>query len=529
MNFIKPLWTHQTAALEQAIHMQELGHPGYALFFEPRCGKTPVAINMLRHMINLKKTKIKTLIFCPPRVVPGWKKEFAEHSKIPQDQIILLKGSGTLRLKLFKEGVKNGAYIFITNYETLLMGPLFHEFVHWKCDFLVGDEFHRVKDEGAKRSKRMEFLANPREATWDDKKQRFIMHRNGGRYPVPYKMGLTGSPILKSLMDLYWQFRVLDGGKTFSYYDYQTRDMQPLSKRGFQMTYFTDRNLNMPKERYFPKWELKTMRQDGFDGLAAITEKIKNVSARAERKDVLELPPNEVVSIAVDMSEPQKKMYQEMKRDFITHFKDKNVVAELALTKTLRLFQITSGFVKTDEGQELYLPHNPKQDALEDLLTDILPSGKAVIWCVFKENYRQVREVCEKLKVKYVELNGSISANQQDANVLKFKNEEDIRVFIGHPESGGEGLNLSEARYIIFYSRNHHVKHWIQGCARNQSQDSQHMNTTTYNIFARGTVDQAAAEAVASTEAMAQQVYNELILKNILTIDCKLESEPVEN
>ena len=533
MRFVKPLWKHQMEGLNEAIRVYEeakaLPHPemqqaGYALFYEPRVGKTPVAINMLRYLCNRNKARLRTLILCPPRVIQGWKREFEAHSKFPPEHVVLLKGSGERRLKLLKQGVVDGAHIFITNYESLLLGPLFEALASYKLEFLVLDESHRLKDKKAKRSKRAEFLANPREATWDEGKQRFVMKRNGAKYAPPYKMDLTGSAILGSIMDLYWQFRILDGGETFSYYDYMTRKNEPMTESGFRLTYFTDLNRGMPKAKYFPKWELKTLKRDGFDSLAEVAKRIRHKSMRVERKDVLELPKNEFVTIEIDLSQEQKKLYSEMKRDFITWYKQEAVVARLALTKSIRLLQITSGFVKTEDGQEKYLDENPKKEALKELLEDLLPSGKVIIWSVFKENYRQIREVCESLRARVVEVNGEISSSQQDRNIVSFKTDPTCRVLSGHPESGGEGLNLVEARYIIFYSRNHSVKHWIQGWARNQSQDSTHENTTTYSLVARGTVDQLAAEHVQSNEKMADEVYANLVIKNILENDCNLDA-----
>lgn len=515
MNFITPLWDHQRKALHEAIKIweetqllpnKESRQAGYALFFEPRCGKSAVAINVLRYLCNAQKRKLKTLIFCPPRVISNWKAEFHLHSKFTPEEIILLRGPGKNRSNQFRHHTEAGAPLFITNYESLLMEDLFGAFQKWGPEFIIVDESHRCKDVKAKRSKLLEKLANPREKVGKE-----TLIRN-----APYTMILTGSPILNNLLDLYQQFRILDGGETFGYWDYRTQRQEPLSFRGFQMTYFVDRNAGMPKQKYFPKWEIKTLERDGMDGKAEITQKIAPRSMRVERKDVLDLPPTSRVVVETCLTPAQKKLYGEMKRDFITWYKSEPVVARLALTKTLRLLQITSGFVKTEEGKEIYLDEIPKMQALRELLEDLTPSGKCLVWSVFKENYRQCREVCESLGLDYVEVHGEISQAQQDKNVHRFQTEETVRVFIGHPESGGEGINLVQAPYNIFYSRTHSLKHSIQASARNQSQDSQHEKTVRYDLVAVGTLDELVANIVIDKETMAQEVYAELILKNIL-------------
>lgn len=329
-------------------------------------------------------------------------------------------------------------------------------------------------------------------------------------------MILTGSPVLNSPMDLYQQFKILDGGQTFSYVDYRSGRTEPLTFRGFQHTYFTDRNAGMPKQKYFPKWELKTLERDRLDAMGEISRLITKKSMRIERKDCLTLPPNEEVVIEAELSSTQKKLYAEMVREFITWYKGNPVVARLALTKTIRLLQITSGFVKTEDGKEMYLDENPKQEALRELLTDIAPSGKCLVWSVFKENYRQIRAVCDSLGLPYVEVHGAIGSQAQDTAVREFQTNPAIRVFIGHPESGGEGINLVQAPYNIFYSRTHSLKHSIQASARNQSQDSQHLKTVRYDIVAKNTLDEVVAEIVRDKQKMTESVYAELVLKNLL-------------
>lgn len=508
MNYFKQPWPHQEKAIYEAIKLYEEikknarpeAQAGYALFMEPRCGKTGTAINILRYLCNASSRKLRTLIFCPPRVIPNWKVEFGIHSKFDQSKIVLLQGAGKRRVSLFKAGARGKAQIFITNYESLLMPDLFAGFSTWNSEFIIFDESHRLKDIGAKRTKLAEKLANPRWSTSD------CLRRQ-----APYKLILTGSPVLNSLMDLYSQFRILDGGETFGYDDYRTGRREPLSFQGFRSTYFFDHNAGMPRNKYFPKWELKR------DSLEKISQLIAKKSVRITRAECLDLPPCEQVMVEVELSAEQKKLYGEMKKDFITWFKSQPVTAKLALTKSMRLLQITSGFVKTEEGKELYLHDNPKQTALRELLADLAPSGKCLVWSVFKENYRQIREVCDALKLPYVEVHGEISAKGQDENVKAFQEDEKIKVFIGHPESGGEGINLVQAPYNIFYSRSHSLKHSIQASARNQSQDSKHLKTVRYDIVAKDSLDEMVANLVIGKEKMAEEVYSEIILKNLLT------------
>lgn len=515
LRYVKEPWPHQRRSVEEAIRIYEetLALPdarfrkaGYAFLYEPRCGKSGAAINVIRYLNNRTRRRLRTLVFCPPRVVPVWRTEFGIHSKFPEESISLLQGSGERRCKLFRDAGEGKAHIFVTNYESLLMDNLFELFCAWKPEILVFDEAHRLKDTRAKRSKRAEILANPRTVIGGEKRV----------VDAPYTMVLTGSLILNTPMDAFMPFKIMDNGETFGYWDRGRNRQEPLTYRDFMLTYFTDRNAKMPKQKYFPKWEAKTTEKDGYDGKGEISKKISAKATLVKRVDVLELPPCEEVRIPVPLSAEQRRLYQEMKRDFVTEYKSNPVVARMALTKTIRLLQICSGFVKTDEGQEMYLPDIPKQDALKELLEKLVPVGKCLVWSVFKENYRQIREVCDALKIRYVEVHGEISSAQQDRNVKLFQTDEDVRVFIGHPESGGEGLNLVQATYNIFYSRGHSLKHSLQAGARNQSQDSVHEKTVRYDIVAEKTLDETVVEIVLAKEEMTKELYADLILKNLL-------------
>jgi SNF2 family DNA or RNA helicase len=100
---------------------------------------------------------------------------------------------------------------------------------------------------------------------------------------------------------------------------------------------------------------------------------------RVEKERLLDLPPLVKQTLHVPMTPDQEKAYATMKADFLAFIKDnKNqehvASATMALTKALRLQQITSGFVKTVEGKEISFEKTPKMAALEELLTELRPT-----------------------------------------------------------------------------------------------------------------------------------------------------------
>lgn len=472
-------WAHQLTAIERAKAL-----PWFALFFEMGAGKTGTAINILRHKMAPIGRHLRTLVFCPPIVVPNWKAEFLMHSKIPEEKIILLDGSGKERLHRLREfgrhagtGEPTPAF-FITNYESLLMAELYSEFLRWKPEALIFDESHRLKNYKAKRSKLAEKLANPK----------------GGKKPLTYL--LSGSPVLNSPMDLFFPFLVMDGGATFGQNFFV-----------FRAQYFVDKNLSMPKDRYFPDWHIKP------GAVLEINKRIFKYGMRVTKAECLDLPEELSVTVKCKMSPLQAKNYKEMKQEFITFVGDKSATATLAIVKALRLMQITSGFLalnplgEESDAAKLVYPATQKEEALKELLLELTPHSKVIVWAVWKENYAVIKRVCEELKVDCVEVHGGISRTKQDEAVTRFKTDPLARVFIGHPGSGGIGINLTCAPYSIFYSRTFSLEHWLQARARNH-RGGQLVKVTHYDLVCEETIDELVQIRLANKLKMSEDIMD---------------------
>lgn len=468
-----PPWAHQTLARERA---QDL--PWFALFMEMGTGKSRATIDILRDKINREKEFLRTLIFCPPLVIPNWRDEISKYSKIPPSHVHLLYGPQTKRLKEFIK-LSSEPRIFVTNYESLLMFDLFSAFQRWMPQVLIFDESHRLKNMKAKRSKKAEELANPRSTK-------------------PYTYLLSGSPVLNSPLDLFFQYKIMDGGATFGSNFY-----------AFQARYFRDHNAGMPSQRHFPDWRVKP------GALGQINALLFRFGMRVEKKDCLDLPEEVAVTIKCGMSQAQTKNYAEMRRDFVTFTESHEARADMALVKALRLLQITSGFLPMqalspeDDPTKLVYEYNPKEKALEELLEELTPNAKVIVWATWKENYATIRKVCERLKVEFVEVHGEISAAGQRAAVDRFRDDPLVRVFLGHPGSGGIGINLTCAPYSIFYSRTFSLEQWLQARARNH-RGGQTEKVTHFDLVCEDTIDEIVCKKLASKLDMSDKLLRDL-------------------
>jgi hypothetical protein len=451
-------------------------------------GKTSTAINILRQKFYDAGRVRRTLVLCPPIVIENWYREFGVHSNV-QNKVIKLYGSGKKRQEIFQEKVlvdddipfgpikERRDMIVVTNFESLLMPKLFKLFEDWKPEILVVDEVHRCKNGTAKRTKAAIKLA-------DLADHRYI---------------LTGTPILNSMLDLFPQFRILDGGDTFG-----------RSFLGFRASYFHDRNSGMPKHVHFPNWQPLPGAEARLH--AAIAKKSMHVT----KEECLDLPPLVKKQYMVQLSPEQKRLYDEMKKDFVTYMGDSACVATIALTKALRMQQIVSGFIAleaADGSRRTEKLDNPRASALKDLLSEILTHSKCLVWAVWKTDYETIREVCNDLGASFVEVHGEISPKAKYANVDKFTSDPNCRVLIGHPGAAGVGINLVAASYSIFYSRNFSLEQDLQAEARNHRGGSEvHEKITRIDLVAENTID----EIVTKKLALKQEISDK-VLKDIAT------------
>jgi len=498
--FKVPPWEHQRKAVQETLDKES-----YGFFFEVGAGKTMTAINAARYKYMKAGRLLKTLIVAPPIVLENWKKEYLMHSKIDAKDIIVLYGTGKERLKIL-DRVGDQNKILITNYETLTMGSkkdpkkktrtpgeLFLRLQEWAPEIFILDESHRCKDQRTARSQSCIKIADI----------------------APYKFILTGTPVLNSMEDLFAQFRILDGGKTFGQNYFQ-----------FRNRFFQDYNAGMPSHKYYPDWRPKK------DAADEINRLVSRRSMHVTKADCLDLPPLVKKSIEVGMSKEQEKAYIEMRQQLITYIETemssleelkrqgepnvKAAVAEYAMTKALRLQQIVSGFVNLEDGGGERTAHkfknNPRKDALKELLTDIAPSNKVLVWAVFKENYNDIREVCEKLKLDFVEVHGDITQKNKMVAVDRLNNDPKCRVLIGHPGSGGIGINLVSASHSIFYSRSFSLEYDIQAEARNYRGGSErHDKVTRIDLVTPGTIDEQVLKALASKKSIGYQVLRQML------------------
>lgn len=469
MKELPKLWVHQKLASDRASSISKFD--GFAFLFEQGTGKTAATIQTLRTKYVEAGRVLRTIILCPPVVRRSWEREFSKYSRIDSKHITVLDGSGKSRVANFnKEVATSRDHIFITNYESLLMPDLFQCFLKWGIEVLVLDESQRVKNSTSKRTKKAITLGD-------------IAH---------YKYLLSGTPITKNPMDIWAQYRVLDGGETFDKNFY-----------AFRARYFYDKNAGMKQHLHFPNWQPLP----GLDEL--FHQKIYAKAMRVLKKDCLDLPPIVRQRIEVELDPVQARMYEDMKKHYIAYLNDKACVANIALTKGLRLLQMVSGFFVDDEGKSHAFKKNPRLDALEELLIDIAPHSKVIVWSSFRDSYSSILDVCTRLGLGSVTLIGGMTDKARQESIDSFQTDSSVRVMVANASAGGVGVTLTAASYMLYFSRDFNLENDLQSEARCHRGGSEiHDKITRIDIVATGTIDEVVLTALESKENMMSGILN---------------------
>lgn len=457
-------WKHQLKSINVA-----KDRDFYGLFFEMGCGKTATAINILRHWWTAEGAPMPTLILCPLIVKENWRREFEMHAPNIADRCIVLKGKGELRMRALLR--VDRVPIIITNIDTLNMPSVWRHISNMDFKIVIIDESHKFKNPAAKRTQKL--------LAWlkDKKPEKRLI--------------LSGSPVLNTPMDLWSQIQILS-----------TKIFNP-NFYAWRAEYFYDMNAGMPKKQYFPLWKPQK------DASRRLNIAIKKYSSRVEKKNVLDLPPLLKVTVDCLLSTPQNKLYRQMKQDLVAYLETKEgdikvSVADLAITKALRMQQLITGIFKDDTG-EVTILDTPRTKALHDLLQDIPKNDKVIVWCVFKENYKQVADVCDALWLRHTFLTGLQNEKEKLQAVDDFNNDNTTKVLIANPAAGGVGINLTRSNYSIYFSRNFSLESDLQSEARNH-RGGQTKTVTRIDIVAPGTIDEVMMEALATKMSVAEAI-----------------------
>jgi len=288
-----------------------------------------------------------------------------------------------------------------------------------------------------------------------------------------YKRIASGTPVASSPLGLYSQMGFLDKGiinsrnyKTFCYrYGEWRKRPNPAGGRDFE--------------------ELVR-----YKNLEELKEKIDPYSFRLLKTECLDLPEKIFEYRYFDLTRKQRSLYEELKEDAIAEIGDDQYVsAPIALTKLLRLQQLTSNFV-VDEDEKVTTvdDKNPRLKALQEELED--SSEQAIIWCRFKHDINAVMDTLSSA-VRY---DGEIDSDSRSEAIDRFQSGQ-AQYFVATPQAAGQGLTLTAASKVIWYSHVFSLEDYLQANDR-PHRIGQRNNVTYVHLIADNSIDDKIVQAL---------------------------------
>ena len=300
------------------------------------------------------------------------------------------------------------------------------------------------------------------------------------RPKVKRMVGLTGTPSSNGLMDLFAEFKLLDMGARLGRFigQYRTAYFTP-DKRNGQIIYSFKPLPNAEQQIY---------------------DKISDITISMKSTDHLKMPELISTQMEVKVSEPEKKKYEELKKDLILQLPDGEITAANAASLTGKLSQMANGAVYSDNESVLEI-HQRKLEALEDIIESA--NGKPVLvayW--FRHDLERIRKRFDVREIK-------------TAKDIADWNNGSIPVAVIHPASAGHGLNLQQGgSALVWFGITWSLELYQQTNARLWRQGQSAETVVITHIITKGTIDERIIKAL-KTKDISQSALIDAVKANL--------------
>lgn len=401
-----------------------------ALFCGCGLGKTAATLDAIDHRMIYDGCK-GALIIAPIRVCAiTWPNEVTKWDRFKWMRV------AHLRTPEGRRAWENGtADIYLINPEQLQkLVPVLFGKKDIPVDILVWDELSQAKNPSSKRVK----VLRP--------------HLSKFRH----RIGLTGTPVPNSYLDLFAQVRLLDLGERFG-----------LAYTRFQREFFTSDYMGY-------KWEIRPGAKEIID------DRIADLALSMSSEDYLDVPEATTIDVDVTLPSSARGHYKEMEKHFLMDLASGEIEASTAAVRTMKLVQITSGAVY-DEGGESHPVHDAKMKGLRMLLSK--HDEPVMVMTLFRHE-----------KERVLMHTGAFEFHE---SLVPAWREGKIPVMVADPRQMSHGIDglQNGGRIIIWFSPTYSHETYVQTNARFIRQ-GQTKETLVYRLLAKDTVDDAVAEAV---------------------------------
>lgn len=272
----------------------------------------------------------------------------------------------------------------------------------------------------------------------------------------------------------------------------------------------------------------------GYKKIDLLKKKIQKRSYIVRKEDCLDLPPVIENKRYFELSPKARKAYKELDKELIAEVEGvdcldipfgapdnikeainikldeihkgytKNgdiqsdlLVLENALVKTMKLQQITGGFIKNTETDKTLLIDKGKLNLLQEII-DNHPQEQVVIFCRFRAEIDTIM----KLYPKAVELSGK--TKDKGIPVKTFQDGK-APIIVVQLKTGSAGINLTKGSVVIFYSWSASYIDMRQAKDR-LDRIGQKNTVNLYYLIAKDTIDEISLEVLKERERMSKKI-----------------------
>ncbi len=297
-----------------------------------------------------------------------------------------------------------------------------------------------------------------------------------------HKLILTGTPLENSTMDLWSQMTFINPGLLGNQSFFRKEFLIPIEKKN---------DLDKNKKLY---------------------SIIKPFILRRHKSQVATELPEKVESVKYcTMSARQEEEYEEVKSYFRNQILEKiehvgmNKSRMILLQGLTKLRQIANHPKMVDSE---YDGDSGKFDALTRMVKSAISENhKVLIFSQFVKQLTIIKEYFIEQNMDFAYLDGSTKDRQ--AQVERFQNEDDLKLFLISLKAGGLGLNLTKAEYVFI------LDPWWNPAIEQQAVDRAHRigqenKVFTYKFITKNTVEE---------KILTLQKRKERLASNLITTE----------
>jgi SNF2 family DNA or RNA helicase len=459
----------------------------------PGAGKTATSISAARELDALP-----ALVIAPKSTLVAWGREI--EMWWPGTPIYIVDGTKQQRQEIILQAIDKPGFVVI-NWEAVRRHSRLAAYgsIRMTDDhrtpkelnqvpfrLVIADEAHRLQDPKSIQTRAVWYL--------------------GDSPAVEYRWALTGTPLTNQIDTIWSTLRYINKEEWPSRVAFVDRyalsrivpwgsgteviGLQPANEEEFQEI-FQPRFRRMPKEVILPQ-----------------------------------LPPIQRTRRYLEMSDIQRRCYEEMLEDMVTETESGDLlIAANPAVKMLRLVQfssatvdmVTSGPVNfdwTEEPLETVKPRltdpSNKLDAIMDDLPDWMAAEESVIvFAVSRQLIEMLENRLSKAKIKYSVIKGNQKQAFRQQQIDDFQNKV-TKVILVVIAAGGVGITLTTGRIMAFLQRSWSFVENNQAEGRGHRIGSEiHEAIEIVDYISRGTVDEAVVQVAEGKEIRLEEIVRD--------------------